>query len=68
MTNTVDPEMLEPGASRSPVLHSTTELRRTPTNFNPLPHMPILGSSNLAAMKDIMSKIWTYGDTIIWLS
>ena len=32
---------------------------------NPLPDMPILGSSNSAACKDIMSKIWTNGDTII---
>ena len=31
---------------------------------NPLPHMPILGSSNSAANKDVMSKIWTNGDTI----
>ena len=33
--------------------------------FNPLSHMPILGSTNLAANKDIMSKIWTNGDSII---
>ena len=32
--------------------------------FNPLPDMPILGSSNSAANKDMMSKIWTNGDTI----
>ena len=31
---------------------------------NPLPHMPILGSSNSAANTDIMSKILTNGDTI----
>ena len=31
---------------------------------NPLPHMPILGSSNLAANKDMMSKILTNGDGI----
>ena len=30
--------------------------------------MPILGSSNSAANKDIMSKIWTVGDAIIGLS
>ena len=36
--------------------------------FNPLPHMPILGTSNLATNKDMMSKIWTNGDTIIRLS
>ena len=33
--------------------------------LNPLPHMPILGSSYSAANKDMMSKIWTNGDTII---
>ena len=32
---------------------------------NPLPYMLILGSSNSAANKDSMSKIWTNGDTII---
>ena len=35
------------------------------SQFNPLPHMPILNSSNSAANKDIMSKIWTNGDTVI---
>ena len=35
------------------------------TMFNPLPDMPILGSSNSAANKDMMSKIWKNGDTII---
>ena len=30
--------------------------------FNPLPHMPSFGSSNSAANKDMMSKLWTnYG-------
>ena len=33
--------------------------------FNPLPDMPILGSSNSKPTKDMMSKIWTNGDTII---
>ena len=28
--------------------------------------MPILDSSNSAANKDMMSKIWTYGDTIFY--
>ena len=28
-----------------------------PRHFNPLPHMPILGSSNSAANKGMMSKI-----------
>ena len=36
--------------------------------FNPLPHMLILGSSNSAANKDIMSEIWTNGYTVICLS
>ena len=35
-----------------------------PSCFNPLPDMPILGSSDSAAKKD-MSKIWTKWDTII---
>ena len=30
--------------------------------------MQILGSSNSAVNKDMTSKIWTNGDTIIWLS
>ena len=32
---------------------------------NPVPHMAILDSSNSAANKDMMSKIWTNGETII---
>ena len=32
---------------------------------NLLPDMPISCSSNLAANKDMMSKIWTNDDTII---
>ena len=32
---------------------------------NSLPHMPILGSSNSAANENMMSLIWTNGDTII---
>ena len=36
--------------------------------FNPLPDVPILGFSNSAANKDIMSKIWTEKDTITWFS
>ena len=35
--------------------------------INPSPDMPILGSSNSAANKDMMSKIWTNEDTIICL-
>ena len=37
-------------------------------DFNPLPHMPILGSSNSAANKDMVSKILTDGETVITLS
>ena len=33
--------------------------------LNPLPHMPILGYSNSAANKDLMSNISTNGETII---
>ena len=33
----------------------------TEIKFNPLPHMPVLGSSNTAANKDMISKIWTNG-------
>ena len=42
----------------------------TYNKFNPLPDRPILGSSaaNKTANKDIMSKIWTNGYTVIWLS
>ena len=36
--------------------------------FKPLPHMPILGSFNSAANKDMMSKTLTTGDTIFRLS
>ena len=36
--------------------------------INRLPDMPILGSSNSAANKDLMSKVWTNWDTIIRLS
>ena len=36
--------------------------------FNPLPDMPNSGSSNSAAIKDIMPKIWINEDTIICLS
>ena len=34
-------------------------------SFNPLPDMPILGSSISTANKEMMSKIQTNGDTII---
>ena len=34
-------------------------------NFNPLPDMPVLGSSNSAAIIVWMQKVWTNGDKII---
>ena len=34
-------------------------------SFDPLPDMPILDSSDSAANKDMVSKIWTNGDTVI---
>ena len=34
-------------------------------SINPLLHMAILGSTNSAANRDMMSKIWINGDTII---
>ena len=34
-------------------------------SINPLPHMEILGSTNSAAYRDMMSKIWINGDTFI---
>ena len=43
-------------------------LYHTILTFNPLPHIPVLGSSNSAANKDMMAKIWTHGDTINCLS
>ena len=33
--------------------------------LNPLPDMPIVGSSNSKATKDMMSKIWTNGDNFL---
>ena len=33
--------------------------------LNPLTDTPILGSTNSAANKDMMPKIWTNGDTVI---
>ena len=37
-------------------------------HVNPLPDIPILGSSNSAPNKDKRSKTWTNGNTIICLS
>ena len=37
-------------------------------SIKPLPHMPILGSSNSAANKDMVARIWTNVDTVICLS
>ena len=38
------------------------------TTINPSSHMLILGSANSAVNKDMMTKICTHGDTVIWLS
>ena len=35
-----------------------------PYFINPLPHMPILDSSNSTAKTDMMSKIWKNGDIV----
>ena len=35
------------------------------SSFNPLPNGPILDSSSSTAIKDMMSKMWTNGDTDI---
>ena len=37
-------------------------------SVNPLPYMPIIGSSTSEANKDMMAKIQTNGDTFICLS
>ena len=52
----------KPTFSPFPTLFSTLSKKRN-LHFNPLPYMQIL-----AANKNIMSNIWTNGDTIIWLS
>ena len=39
-----------------------------PNNLKPLPDMPILGSSDSAANKDMVAKMWINGDTINCLS
>ena len=45
--------------------HAHTRREREENAVNPLPDMPILSSSISAASTDMMSKIWTNGDTII---
>ena len=45
-----------------------TFLLSSENGFNLLPHMSILGSSYSATNEDMMSKLWTNGDTIICLS
>ena len=35
--------------------------------INPLPDVPILGSSSSAANKDMVAKKWTYGNTCNYL-
>ena len=52
---------------KRPVHVSSADISKdsTSSGFNPLPHMPISGSSDSAANKDMMSKIRTNEDTII---
>ena len=45
----------------SPSIHKSTDSGI----LIPLPDMPILGSSSSTANKDMMSKVWTNGDTVI---
>ena len=47
---------------------STGKACKHDITLNPLSDMPILGSSNSAANKDMMSKIWTNGDALMRLS
>ena len=44
------------------------DLSTLKASINPLPHMPIMGSSNPTANKDMISKLWTNEDTIILFS
>ena len=44
--------------------HTTPNQHQNDSSYNPLPHMPIFGSSNSAANKDMMSKMLKSGDTI----
>ena len=50
--------------THGPLVFSFLYHRHSVLIFLTLPHMAILGSSNSAA-NDMMSKIWTNGDTII---
>ena len=49
-------------------LSGSLKVRIVWQRVNSLPNMPILRSTNSVANKDLMLKIWTNGDTIIWLS
>ena len=51
------------GGSKTPKL--APQYQPIWVHINPLPHMPILGSPNSAENKNMMSKIWTNGGTII---
>ena len=50
------------------LMHELSFCHSTVDSVNLLPHKPILGSSNSAANKEMMSKILTNGDTIFCLS
>ena len=43
------------------------EMAKRSILFNPLPDMPVLSSSNSAAKKDMMSKIWTKYKYSYWI-
>ena len=47
------------------MLHTVSEYFPEFVLLKYLPDMPILGFSNSAANNDMISKIWTNGDTII---
>ena len=50
---------------QSPYISTYLRLLPDVICVNPSPDLPILGSSNLAANKDMKSKVWTNRDTII---
>ena len=45
--------------------NQSIQYKMLPLRLQPLPHMAILGCTNSAANRDMMSKIWINGDTII---
>ena len=51
--------------SKIVICHKMVLIHDFATVFNLLTHMAILGSSHAGANKDMMTKIWTNGDTVI---